>query len=343
MARRPHRADADRVGRARAPARAAGARVGSRARVRADGEIGRIWTVSRPLVYRAITVLRELGYVAERGSATSATGPQRVLLAPTPPAGRRCGAGSRARRARPRPPLGAAAQAVPPRTGRRATRPRCSALSSTLLERGEHALAARVGESAGIRPHRRRLAAFERARRASLRRGTCSTSGAASRSTTRRSATSARPTPHSTGCHCSRPQTTRARRGSCSRSLTAVARRPRRVLARLGARAPARVRRLGRHGRPVPRRPAARDVRDPLAAPAEPDLALALRARRGRGRRHPVAGLDLLDGTPVLDLKPYVPLFDTPTGPVSAGWFTERAALIFERTSDTRFRQRSTL
>jgi tRNA-Thr(GGU) m(6)t(6)A37 methyltransferase TsaA len=56
-----------------------------------------------------------------------------------------------------------------------------------------------------------------------------------------------------------------------------------------------------------------------------------------------VEGLDLLDGTPVLDLKPYVPLFDTPAGPVSAGWFTKRAALIFERTSDTRFRQRSTL
>ncbi len=54
-----------------------------------------------------------------------------------------------------------------------------------------------------------------------------------------------------------------------------------------------------------------------------------------------VEGLDLLDGTPVLDIKPYVPLFDTPAGPVSAGWFTGRAELIFERTSDTRFRQRS--
>ena len=55
-----------------------------------------------------------------------------------------------------------------------------------------------------------------------------------------------------------------------------------------------------------------------------------------------VAGLDLLDGTPVLDLKPYVPLFDLPEG-VSAGWFTDRAELIFQRTSDERFEQRSTL
>jgi tRNA-Thr(GGU) m(6)t(6)A37 methyltransferase TsaA len=54
-----------------------------------------------------------------------------------------------------------------------------------------------------------------------------------------------------------------------------------------------------------------------------------------------VAGLDLLDGTPVLDLKPYVPLFDLPAGDVTAGWFTGRAELIFERTSDERFEQRS--
>ena len=54
-----------------------------------------------------------------------------------------------------------------------------------------------------------------------------------------------------------------------------------------------------------------------------------------------VAGLDLLDGTPVLDLKPYVPLFDAPAGDVASGWFEERAELIFERTSDERFEQRS--
>jgi tRNA-Thr(GGU) m(6)t(6)A37 methyltransferase TsaA len=54
-----------------------------------------------------------------------------------------------------------------------------------------------------------------------------------------------------------------------------------------------------------------------------------------------VDGLDLLDGTPVLDLKPYVPLFDAPAGDVAAGWFEDRAELIFERTSDERFEQRS--
>lgn len=57
-----------------------------------------------------------------------------------------------------------------------------------------------------------------------------------------------------------------------------------------------------------------------------------------------VDGLDLLDGTPVLDLKPYVPLFDSPRGDVRFGWFEDgRAERIFRRTSDDRFALRSTL
>ena len=54
-----------------------------------------------------------------------------------------------------------------------------------------------------------------------------------------------------------------------------------------------------------------------------------------------VDGVDLLDGTPILDLKPYVPLFDTPSTEVHTGWFEDRAARVFERTSDDRFAMRS--
>jgi tRNA-Thr(GGU) m(6)t(6)A37 methyltransferase TsaA len=54
-----------------------------------------------------------------------------------------------------------------------------------------------------------------------------------------------------------------------------------------------------------------------------------------------VAGLDLLDGSPVLDLKPFVPLFDTPDGAVRFGWFEGRAERVFARTSDNRFARRS--
>jgi tRNA-Thr(GGU) m(6)t(6)A37 methyltransferase TsaA len=54
-----------------------------------------------------------------------------------------------------------------------------------------------------------------------------------------------------------------------------------------------------------------------------------------------VEGLDLLDGSPVLDLKPFVPLFDTPGGDVRFGWFEGRAERVFDRTSDRRFALRS--
>ena len=54
-----------------------------------------------------------------------------------------------------------------------------------------------------------------------------------------------------------------------------------------------------------------------------------------------VEGIDLLAGTPVLDLKPYVPLFDTPGTEVRTGWFEGRAERVFRRRSDTRFTPRS--
>lgn len=43
------------------------------------------------------------------------------------------------------------------------------------------------------------------------------------------------------------------------------------------------------------------------------------------------AGVDLLDGTIVLDVKPYVSYFDVPKGTVRSGWFDDRL-----RGGDTR-------
>jgi tRNA-Thr(GGU) m(6)t(6)A37 methyltransferase TsaA len=54
-----------------------------------------------------------------------------------------------------------------------------------------------------------------------------------------------------------------------------------------------------------------------------------------------VEGSDLLTGTPVLDLKPYVPLFDAPQEEVRFGWFEGRAERVFRRRSDDRFALRS--
>jgi tRNA-Thr(GGU) m(6)t(6)A37 methyltransferase TsaA len=48
-----------------------------------------------------------------------------------------------------------------------------------------------------------------------------------------------------------------------------------------------------------------------------------------------VAGVDLLDGTPVLDLKPFVPEFDV-IHVERTGWLASRAADVHHRLSDDR-------
>jgi DNA-binding PadR family transcriptional regulator len=52
--------------------------------LRPDGEVGRIWTVRRPLVYRAIEALTGLGFVRHAGTVASPTGPQRTIREATP-------------------------------------------------------------------------------------------------------------------------------------------------------------------------------------------------------------------------------------------------------------------
>lgn len=49
-----------------------------------------------------------------------------------------------------------------------------------------------------------------------------------------------------------------------------------------------------------------------------------------------VDGVDLVDGTPVLDVKPYVPLFDA-REPARAGWLAEAGPRVFERRADDRY------
>jgi tRNA-Thr(GGU) m(6)t(6)A37 methyltransferase TsaA len=49
-----------------------------------------------------------------------------------------------------------------------------------------------------------------------------------------------------------------------------------------------------------------------------------------------VEELDLLDGTPVLDIKPYVPLFDARETD-RVGWFGDAAARVFETRADGRY------
>ena len=49
-----------------------------------DGDLGRVWTVSRPLVYRSLGTLEHAGLVEPCGEAPGIRGPHRVVLRATP-------------------------------------------------------------------------------------------------------------------------------------------------------------------------------------------------------------------------------------------------------------------
>lgn len=50
-----------------------------------------------------------------------------------------------------------------------------------------------------------------------------------------------------------------------------------------------------------------------------------------------VRGADVLDGTPLLDIKPYAPAFDAPHCSVRNGWLTEKGRDAATARSDARF------
>ncbi|BBB48994.1 tRNA (N6-threonylcarbamoyladenosine(37)-N6)-methyltransferase TrmO [Pelolinea submarina] len=50
-----------------------------------------------------------------------------------------------------------------------------------------------------------------------------------------------------------------------------------------------------------------------------------------------VAGLDILDGTPLLDIKPYIPSFENPEN-VRIGWLSGRGNQVKTKKSDQRFK-----
>ncbi len=97
----------------------------------------------------------------------------------------------------------------------------------------------------------------------------------------------------------------------------------------------------GRDGQPPP---GGRDVKPPLKQVPyllrSQQREMGIFATRGPGRINPIglsliqllevtpetvvfAGVDVVDGTPVIDLKPYVTRFDRPPGNPPCGWFDE--------------------
>jgi len=55
------------------------------------------------------------------------------------------------------------------------------------------------------------------------------------------------------------------------------------------------------------------------------------------GNRLELNQVDILDGTPLLDIKPYVPAFDTPKE-VQVGWLEDSSKNVRSHSSDSRFR-----
>lgn len=50
----------------------------------ANGALGRVWTVPRPLVYRSLATLASKGLIEDCGEAPGARGPQRTIVRVTP-------------------------------------------------------------------------------------------------------------------------------------------------------------------------------------------------------------------------------------------------------------------
>lgn len=50
-----------------------------------------------------------------------------------------------------------------------------------------------------------------------------------------------------------------------------------------------------------------------------------------------IENIDVVDGTPLLDIKPYVPAFDVYKN-VRVGWLSEKQKEVFQKKSDSRFK-----
>jgi DNA-binding PadR family transcriptional regulator len=53
-------------------------------RLAPDGDLGRVWTLSRPLTYRAIGTVTEMGLIRPTGEEPGHAGPNRTVLSLTP-------------------------------------------------------------------------------------------------------------------------------------------------------------------------------------------------------------------------------------------------------------------
>ncbi len=62
-----------------------------------------------------------------------------------------------------------------------------------------------------------------------------------------------------------------------------------------------------------------------------------VRLERVEGTKLYVSNVDIVDGTPLLDIKPYVPDFDQAEG-IRIGWLSNKAIRAVGKQSDERFK-----
>ncbi len=64
-----------------------------------------------------------------------------------------------------------------------------------------------------------------------------------------------------------------------------------------------------------------------------------MRLVRVEGTRLHIKGMDVIDGTPLIDIKPYVPEFDIAESD-KIGWYKGNLAKLYEAKDDGRFSHR---
>jgi len=301
-----------------------------------EGEIGRVWSSSRPLTYRAISVLREQGHAVAVGSEASRGGPNRRLLQLTPK-GRRAFRSWRSR------PVGHVRELRSELMLKLLFHNRVGADSTALLERQRELLVTQE-RALGLRLHA--LEGFDRVLhlwrlsniRAAVRfvqdLGGLEAHGAALYRPighVRSAWTTLAGMPLQPGADESGTAELHVNDGYTEAlddldgfshvwvlsHLHRVGGWEPHVLPFLDTRS------RGTLATRSPRHP------NPIGLSLTRIVSIAAPIVR-------VAGIDLLDGTPILDLKPYVPLFDA-VPDASPGWFAGRAELIDTIRSDDRF------
>jgi tRNA-Thr(GGU) m(6)t(6)A37 methyltransferase TsaA len=96
------------------------------------------------------------------------------------------------------------------------------------------------------------------------------------------------------------------------------------------------IERLETESDPLPGQTGTRFIFNARAAPPQPDRAVCFQNRENSGYRIEVCHVDVLDGTPLLDIKPYVPQFDNADN-IRIGWITENIPQVKQVRTDRRF------